>query len=98
VQSTGLILPDNIVETTIALKDGYMDLKGLSAYSHLAVSTLRDHIRSGKLPCFKVKGKILIKKSEFDQWIEQFRLHKNQDIGRIVEEAVGRVRPSKSDV
>ena len=36
----------------------YFDLNGLSAYSSLGVGTLRDHIRAGGLPCFKVKGKL----------------------------------------
>jgi len=86
-----------IIETGIALKDQYFDLPGLSVYSNLGVSTLRNHIRRG-LPSFKVGGKILVRKSEFDQWIEQFRLHKNKDISRIVDEAVSRVKSGKSDV
>ena len=59
-----MILPEQIIE--ISLKDQYFDLKGLSIYSALAVPTLRDHIRVGCLPYFKVKGKILVKKSDFD--------------------------------
>jgi excisionase family DNA binding protein len=83
-----LILPDDIVDTTITLKDQYMDLKGLSAYSHLAVSTLRDYIRAGKLPCFKLAGKILIRRSEFDQWMEAHRMTKKKDIKAIVNDAM----------
>ncbi|MBU1023490.1 helix-turn-helix domain-containing protein, partial [bacterium] len=60
-----MIIPDNIIEPAISLKDQYFDLKGLEAYSALKVPTLRDYIKSGDLPCFKVKGKILIKRSEF---------------------------------
>lgn len=66
-------MPDDIAEPVIALKDQYFDLKGLSAYSALAVSTLRDYIRKGRLPCFKLEGKILVRRSDFDQWIDQFR-------------------------
>lgn len=83
-----MILPDDITETTIILKDGYMDLKGLSVYSDLGVSTLRDYIRSGKLPCFKVKGKVLIKKSEFDRWMEGHRMNRKGDIQAIVNDAM----------
>lgn len=68
--------------------DKYFDLKGLSAYSALGVGTLRDHIRSGNLPCFKVKGKILVKRSEFDQWIENYRLNKKQDLDKIVDDVL----------
>lgn len=87
-----MILPDDITETTIILKDQYMDLKGLAVYSDLAVSTLRDHIRSGKLPCFKVKGKVLVKRSEFDIWMEGHRLNKKGDLNRIVNEAIKSIK------
>ena len=83
-----MIIPDNIIETAISLKDGYFDLRGLSAYSALGVGTLRDHIRSGDLPAFKVKGKILVKKSEFDHWIEAFRINKREDLDNIVKKVM----------
>ena len=79
---------DDIAGTAIALKDRYFDLRGLSAYSSLAVSTLRDYISAGKLPCFKLKGKILIRKSEFDTWLEGHRFNKRQDLKNIVDEVM----------
>ncbi len=78
-------LPGDIIEGAIALKDQYFDLKGLNAYSALGVSTLRDHIRAGSLPAFKVKGKILIKRSEFDDWLEGYRLNKGQGLSNLVD-------------
>ena len=57
--------------------DKYFDLKSLSEYSSLRIPTLRDHIRSEGLPHFKVKGKILVKQSEFDEWLESFRVDTN---------------------
>ncbi len=80
-------IPNNIIDA-ISLKDQYFDLKGLEAYSALKVPTLRDHIKSGDLPCFKVKGKILTKKSEFDRWIEAFRINKKRDLDNIVNEVM----------
>ena len=61
--------------------DHFLDLKRLSRYSSLAVPTLRDYLRApGGLPHFKVKGKILVKKSEFDSWLEaKFRIQNNLD-------------------
>ena len=79
-------IPDNIIEPVISLKDGYFDLPGLAKYCSLKVPTLRDHIRSGDLPCFKVKGKILIKRSEFDSWLEGYRVNKKQDLDNVVDE------------
>ena len=72
-----MIIPASIAE--IALNDQYFDLKGLSSYASMGVSTLRYHIRENGLPWFKITGrkdqtgKILVKRSEFDTWIERFR-------------------------
>ena len=87
-----MILPDNIAEITITLQDGYFDLKGLAGYSTLAVPTLRDYIRSGKLPAYKVKGKVLVKKSEFEKWMDNHRMDKKKDINGIVDEVVGSLK------
>ena len=78
-----MILPDNICER-ICLKDQYFDLKGLSLYCSLSVPTLREHVRCG-MPHFKVKGKILVKRSQFDEWIKQFAALRSEDLGKIVD-------------
>ena len=83
-----MILPDNIAETAIALKDQYFDLRGLSAYSGLGVSTLRDYIRTGKLPAFKLDGKVLVKRSEFDLWMEGHRKNRKQDLEALTNEVM----------
>jgi hypothetical protein len=64
--------------------DRLLDLKSLSEYSSLGVPTLRDYLRSDGLPHFKLKGKILIRVSEFDKWLEGFRINRNQDINNVV--------------
>ena len=76
----------------IGMKDGYLDLRGLSTYSSLAVPTLRDYIKSGTLPCFKVKGKILVKRSEFDAWMEKQRVNRGAKIESIVDEVMNEWR------
>ena len=78
-----MIIPDDIAEPIIAFKDQFFDLKGLSAYCSLKVPTLRDYLKTG-LPYFKLKEKILIKRSEFDRWLEQYRVSRGQDIDNIV--------------
>ena len=83
-----MIIPDNIIESAITLKDQYFDLRGLSAYSALGVGTLRDHIKSGNLPAFKVKGKILIRRSEFDIWLEDYRVNRTKQINDIVDDVM----------
>jgi len=69
-------------------KDKYLDLKGLVGYSSLKEPTLRNHIRFEGLPCFKVKGKILIKRSEFDRWIEGFRMNKKEQLDEFVDQVI----------
>jgi excisionase family DNA binding protein len=91
-----LIIPDDIAERAVAFADQYFDLRGLSAYSSLAVPTLRDYIRAGHLPCFKVKGKILVKRSEFDQWLERrHRYSKTDDLKRLANEALSSLKSAK---
>ena len=72
--------------------DVIYDLRGLSAYCALKVPTLRDYIKSGELPCFKVKGKILIRKSEFDSWLEKYRLNRQQEINTIVNDIMASIK------
>lgn len=87
-----MILPSNITETAITLKDGYFDLKGLAVYSTLGVSTLRGYIREGKLCAYKVNGKVLVKQSEFDKWIEGYRVNKKQDLEALADGAVKSIK------
>ena len=58
-------------------RDQYFDLKQLSKYSCLSVRTLRNHL--GQIPCFRVGGKFLFKRSEFDKFVEQYRVDNNID-------------------
>ena len=80
-----MLIPD---EKGMFLKDRFFDLRGLSAYSSLSVGCLRDHLRESALPYFKIKGKILIKRSKFDCWLEHFRGKKGQDIEGIVNDVM----------
>jgi hypothetical protein len=86
-------IPDEIAE--IALKDQYFDLKGLSKYSSLGVTLLRYHIKVNGLPKFNVRnakgkvGKVLVKRSEFDKWMER---RWRQDLDAIADEVVESVK------
>jgi excisionase family DNA binding protein len=71
---------DNLTSDT----DRLLDLKSLSEHSSLGVPTLRDYLRSGGLPYFKLRGKILVRLSEFDQWLESFRVDSKQELDSLV--------------
>ena len=68
-------------------EDTFLDLKQLSLYSTFSDSTLRDYLSNPEqpIPFFRVNRKILVKKSEFDRWMEQFRVE-NNDLNHIVDE------------
>ena len=68
--------------------DRLFDLKSLSQHSCLGVPTLRDYIRSGGLPHYKLKGKILVRLSEFDEWLESFRIGTKQQLDELVNDVI----------
>jgi hypothetical protein len=69
-------------------KDRLLDLRSLSKHSSLGVPTLRDYLRSGGLPHFKLKGKILVRLSEFNDWLESFRVDSKQEINELVNDVI----------
>jgi len=81
-------LPDDLVLRSVSLQDQYFDLRGLSAYSSLSSSTLRGHIRKAGLPVYQLCGKLLIKRSEFDNWMARFRTNKSQDLDLLADEVL----------
>ena len=83
-----MMLCKGTAQDGITHKDYLFDLRGLSAYASLSVSSLRAHIRSNGLPAYQVNGKILVRKSEFDQWLSQFRVNRAQDLNRLVDEII----------
>ena len=58
------------------LLDPYFGLKALATYSGMSVRTLRSHLDAQPdvaLPCYRVNGRVLVRRSEFDEWMSQFR-------------------------
>jgi hypothetical protein len=71
----GFIAEGVILSTPL---DPYMSLKSLAAYSGLSVRTIRSYLElppHAALPCYRPPGggKILVRRSAFDAWIEQYR-------------------------
>ncbi len=56
--------------------DAYLSLRALASYAGLSVRTLRDLLAHAThpLPHYRMAGKILIKRSEFDSWMRHFRV------------------------
>jgi excisionase family DNA binding protein len=70
----------------------WMDLKSLQRYACVSERTLREwiHRTLNPLPAARVGTKILVRRSNFDQWLENHRL-KSIDVGCIVDELVAGV-------
>jgi excisionase family DNA binding protein len=70
----------------------WMDLKALTRYACVSERTLRDwiHRTSNPLPAAQVGTKILVRRSTFDQWLENHRLQ-SADIACFVDEVVAGV-------
>ena len=73
-----------------------LDLRGLSEYSSLGVPTLRDYLRSGGLPYFKLKGKILVRLSEFNSWMESFKIEPKQELDSLVDDVINSLKNHES--
>jgi len=67
----------------------WLDLKGLTQYASVSERTMRQwiHRSTNPLPAVRVGTKILIRRSEFDRWLEQRRLEP-VNVGCMVDEMV----------
>jgi excisionase family DNA binding protein len=74
----------------------WMDLKAIQRYACVSERTIRDwiHRPQNPLPAFQVGKKILIRRSQFDQWLESHPCQSAGvvDIVRIVDEVMSDLR------
>jgi hypothetical protein len=80
---------DRVIVTTDL--NPFLSLRALAAYGGLSVRKLRDYLEdsSHPLPHFRVGGKILVRRSDFDTWISRFRRVANKpDVDAIVTEVL----------
>jgi excisionase family DNA binding protein len=69
-----------------------MSLDDLAQYAAIGVRTLRDAIKDTSHPLPHVRTsrkKILVKRSDFDEWLESFRVGAASEVDRIVAEVLG---------
>jgi hypothetical protein len=77
--------------TAAVAEDAYLPLKRLSSYAGLSVRTLRSHLRDPMhpLPYYRVGGKVLVRRSDYDTWAAQFRARDtstlDQTVNRLLE-------------
>jgi len=67
--------------------DPYLTVRGLAGYSGLSTRKLRDLLTDPHhpLPCFRVGGRILVKRSDFDRWVAAFRQNGTPDLAAVAD-------------
>ena len=76
--------------------DPFLSLKALASYSNLSVRKLHQHLEdpAHPLPCYRVGGKLLVRRSEFYAWVASFRRQGRVDVEQIVEDVLRDVTAS----
>jgi excisionase family DNA binding protein len=92
-QVRGILAERVIVSTPL---DPFLSLKALASYSGLSVRKLRDLLAdpTSSVPHYRVGGKILVRRSEFDAWMQQYRPKGNTNVARMVADVVGFLKPT----
>ena len=77
--------------------DPFLSLRALASYSGLSVRTLRGYLTDPQrpLPCYRVGAKILVRRSEFDGWMQNHRQVGSADVNRLMAE-IFPVPPTRS--
>ena len=86
-RGTDLGLVRGLVADRVAVSiplDPYLDLRALAGYAGLSVRKLRDLLGDldRPLPHYRIGGKILVRRSEFDDWIAAYRNKDRGDVGK----------------
>ena len=91
--------PVNAVSVRVPL-DPFLDLRALAGYCHLSRRTLQALVNDPRdpLPSYRVGGKILVRRSEFDAWMARRRNTKPLAAARLAAadaQALLQARPRK---
>jgi helix-turn-helix protein len=86
-QVRGVLAERVVISTPL---DPFLGLQALATYSGLSRRKLRDYLidPAHPLPCYRVGGKILVRRSEFDTWIARHREVGCGDVDRLVADAL----------
>lgn len=75
--------------------DRYLSLRSLATYAGLSIRTLRGYLgrRHAPLPHYRIGGKILVRRSEFDRWASEFKVERPLvDLDAVVSDVVRGLR------
>ena len=82
-QVRGILAERVVVSTEL---DPFLGLKALAAYSGLGIRKLRDYLTDPghPLPHYRIGGKILVRRSEYDAWAVHYRQVGQPEVDRLV--------------
>ena len=71
-------------------EDAYFPLADLAEYAGISVRLLRDYLKHSAhpLPSYRIGVKILVRRSEYDDWARQFRAAPTSSVDAIVSDAL----------
>ena len=74
--------------------DPFLSLRALASYSCVSVRKLREYLEDSAhpLPHYRLGGKILVRRSEFDAWMAAYRRVGQADVARIVDSVMRDLR------
>ena len=74
--------------------DPYLSLRALAGYAGVSVRKLRALLDDAAhpLPCYRIGGKILVRRSEYDAWAIRYRHEGRGDIHRVVSDVLQSLR------
>ena len=77
-----------------AVEAGYLSLRALSVYAGLSVRTLRTYLSDPRrpLPHYRIGGKVLVRKPDYDAWASVFRVADSAGLGHVVDDVMEGLR------
>ena len=81
-----VMLSTSIEQVTVHLNlDPYLSIRAAASYCGLSTRFLRGRIAEGQLPHYRPGGKVLIRRSHLDAWLEQFKRVGARDLDAVVD-------------
>lgn len=77
------------VTVTVVALDPYLSIEAAVAYSSLSRRALSYYLNlppAEALPCYRVNGRVLLRRSELDSWLERFRSRGRPEVVRALRE------------
>lgn len=87
------MLTKAVDQVTVRLDlDPWLSLRAAAGYCGLSTRFLRGRIAEGHLPHYRPGGKVLVRRSHLDAWLEQFKRVGAQDLDAVVDGILGDFR------